>query len=67
MITSVATWRCSCGTGIKVVTETDRANSEELDRLKATCPNCGDPQIIYGHRIVTITVERQWSENSSET
>jgi hypothetical protein len=67
MITSVATWRCNCGAGIKVVTETDRGNSEELDRLKAACPNCGDPQIIYGHRIVTITVERQWSENSSET
>jgi hypothetical protein len=59
MITSVATWRCQCGTVVKVVTETDRANSDAPDRLNAECPECGEAQVIYGHRIVSVTGSRE--------
>ena len=57
MITSVATWRCKCGVTIKVVTETDRARSEEHARVAVSCPKCGDEQSLYAHRIVSITTE----------
>jgi ribosomal protein S27E len=57
MITGVATWRCKCGVSVKVVTETDRANSNP-DRLIASCPNCKDEQAVYAHRIISVTVDK---------
>src|SRR5262245_29865759 len=59
MITGVATWRCRCGFSIKVVTETDRANSYNPDRLIASCPNCKGGQVIYAHRIISVTLEER--------
>src|SRR5262249_53884191 len=58
MITSVAVWRCECGVTIKVVTETDRARIAEIDHLTASCPNCGDEQLVYAHRIISVTSQK---------
>lgn len=55
MITSIAGWKCKCGISVQVITETDRANSDHPDTLKAACPNCDDKQVIYGHRIVSVS------------
>jgi predicted RNA-binding Zn-ribbon protein involved in translation (DUF1610 family) len=55
MITNIAMWHCKCGTNVKVVTETHRANIDHRDRLFAACPKCGETQIIHGHRIVSVT------------
>jgi hypothetical protein len=59
VITSVAFWRCKCGTSVKVVTETDQANSEYADQLDARCPRCGEPQLIQGHRVMSVTANAQ--------
>jgi 5-methylcytosine-specific restriction endonuclease McrA len=64
MITSVATWRCKCGTTVTVITETNRSDSEIPARLKAACPKCGDSQTIYGHRIVTIKAAHPTGDQS---
>ena len=52
----VATWRCKCGVTVKVITETDRARINEDIRHEAQCPNCGDRQIVYAHRILAVTM-----------
>jgi hypothetical protein len=57
MIKGVATWRCKCGHRVKVITETDRSRIADVDRLPAACPNCGDKQIIYAHRILSVKTE----------
>jgi hypothetical protein len=56
MINGVATWLCKCGVTVKAITETDRARINEDIRHKAQCPNCGDEQIVYAHRILKITM-----------
>jgi len=56
MIRGVATWRCKCGVTVKVITETDRARINEDVRHEAQCPNCGDRQIVYAHRILAVTM-----------
>ena len=56
MIKGVATWRCKCGVTVKVITEIDRARMNEDVRLEAQCPNCGDRQIVYAHRILAVTM-----------
>ncbi len=55
MITGVATWRCKCGVTVKVITELDPSRVIE-DRHEAQCPNCGDKQIVYAHRIIEVTM-----------
>jgi hypothetical protein len=55
MITSISTWRCKCGVRVKVVSQTPKA--EPTAAGKATCPNCGDSQVIYGKTILSITTE----------
>lgn len=57
MITTVSTWRCKCDTRIKVVSETPKDNP--LATSMAECPKCGDQQVIYGVRILSITVEQE--------
>lgn len=56
MITAVSTWKCKCGTRIKVIGETPK------DRPSATqvvaCPACGDKQTIYGAQILSVTSEK---------
>jgi len=52
----VATWRCKCGVTVKVITETDRARINEDVRHEAQCPNCGDRQIVYAHRVLEVTM-----------
>jgi hypothetical protein len=47
-------WHCKCGTNVKAVTETDRANIDHPGLLNAVCPKCEEIQIIYGHRIVIV-------------
>ena len=56
MIKGVATWHCKCGVTVKVLTETDRARINEDIRHEAQCPNCGDKQIVYAHRILQVTM-----------
>jgi hypothetical protein len=55
MIKGVATWRCKCGASVKVITETDKGRINDGIRLEAACPNCGDKQIIFAHRIIATT------------
>ena len=64
MITSVATWRCKCGIGLKVITETDRARMADIAELKVVvaCPRCQSEQILFAHRIVSIRTERRLAE-----
>jgi hypothetical protein len=57
MITNVAMWRCKCGMSVKAVTETDRLKVKEVERIDAVCPQCGDPQTLYAHRIVAVSCE----------
>ena len=59
MIKGVATWHCKCGVAVKVITETDetdRTGMNEDIRHEAQCPNCGDKQIVYAHRIREVTM-----------
>jgi hypothetical protein len=57
MITTVATWRCKCGAGVKVIAETDRQKIAAT--VVAACPDCGDKQVIYAHRIISVTAEKR--------
>jgi len=52
MITTVSTWRCKCGLRVKVVSELKRENGGE--KLMVACPNCGDKELIYADRIVSV-------------
>jgi ribosomal protein S27E len=65
MITDVSLWRCNCGVNIKVVTETDRATINEGFKLEVACPNCGDKQLVYAHRIVQVTTEKSDEASAS--
>jgi len=56
MIEGVARWNCKCGITVKVITETDPERINEDIRHEAQCPNCGDKQIVYAHRIVEVTM-----------
>jgi hypothetical protein len=56
MTNGVAKWRCKCGVTVKVITETDGTRINEDIRREAQCPNCGDKQIVYAHRIVSVTM-----------
>jgi hypothetical protein len=49
--TSVSQWRCRCGASIKVVAE-DGAKRGETTRVE--CPRCGDSQIVYGVRVISV-------------
>jgi predicted RNA-binding Zn-ribbon protein involved in translation (DUF1610 family) len=56
MIKGASTWRCKCGVTVKVITESDSARINEDIRHEAKCPNCGDKQIVYAHRILEVTM-----------
>jgi hypothetical protein len=58
MIATIATWRCRCGTLVKVKAEVDR-NRPITYTVPASCPTCGDQQAIYAHRIVEVTGEKE--------
>jgi hypothetical protein len=53
--TAIATWLCKCGVTVKVKTEAKR--TQPMLTVKATCPNCGDQQTVYGYHIVSVTHE----------
>jgi hypothetical protein len=55
MITSVSTWRCKCGAYIKVVSETPK--DKPLATHDAVCPKCGDIQLIYGYKLLSVSLE----------
>jgi hypothetical protein len=57
MITTTSTWRCRCGVNIKVVGETER--KKPLATSIAQCPKCGDQQVIYSGRILSISIDRE--------
>jgi len=52
MARMVSLWRCTCGTRVKVVAETDSTPSAHVD---AACPGCGETQAIRAARIITVT------------
>ncbi|HLH30014.1 MAG TPA: hypothetical protein VKY31_02350 [Terriglobia bacterium] len=56
MIKTVATWRCKCGTSIKVVGEVPRDKPHTTQ--KAACPKCGESQSVYAETIHSITIEK---------
>ncbi|HLH31225.1 MAG TPA: hypothetical protein VKY31_08485 [Terriglobia bacterium] len=56
MITSVSTWRCKCGAHIKVIAQT--AKNKPGSTQEAACPKCGDKQIVYGEKIVSVAIEQ---------
>jgi hypothetical protein len=56
MITSTSVWWCKCGVQVKVIGQTDWYTPHE--KVTAECPNCGDRQVIYAHRIISVTAER---------
>ena len=64
MITSVATWYCKCGLGVKAVTETDSANIANSQPLWVACPNCEEKQAIYTHRVVLVINEKKKEDNA---
>jgi hypothetical protein len=64
MIATIATWVCKCGTRVKVKAEIDRQRPIHAT-VTASCPDCGDEQAIYAHRIVAVTGERE--EQSSQS
>ena len=65
MITGVSSWDCKCGLGVKAVTETDRANIENVQPLLVACPNCEEKQAIYTHRVVLVINEKKKEEDSA--
>jgi hypothetical protein len=56
MIRTVATWLCKCGISVKVVVEVDPETPGAA--VVATCPGCGDEQLIHASRIVSVTGEK---------
>jgi hypothetical protein len=56
MISTVSTWRCKCGVRVKVVGEAEQDKPSAT--VTATCPHCGDSQLIYTDRIISITTEQ---------
>jgi hypothetical protein len=55
MDTRVSTWRCKCGTRIKVLGAVDKDHLQA--RTVAECPTCGDKQVVYAARILFVTQE----------
>jgi len=55
MITGIFRWRCKCGIGVKVLTETEKPRINDGCSLEVDCPHCGERQLIYAHRIVQVT------------
>jgi ribosomal protein S27E len=51
----VSTWRCKCGVRIKVVTEHDPKTPG--DKIEVKCPSCGDKQMVYGSKVISLTKE----------
>jgi hypothetical protein len=65
MITSVSTWLCKCGVRVKVVGQTPKGKISATQT--ASCPNCGDKQIVYGDAIISITREEETVSQESKT
>jgi ribosomal protein S27AE len=65
MITDIASWRCECGVSLTAVTQTDRADIDEIERLIARCPNCGREQILYAHRLIGVRIEQVSSHTAA--
>jgi hypothetical protein len=50
---------------LKALTQTDKANIEQIERLIVRCPNGGKEQILYGHRLVKVTVDKSSSRTAA--
>ena len=55
-INTVATWRCECGSRVKIVAETDK--DRPVVTIAAACPRCGYQQPIHAHRIYAVIAEK---------
>ena len=64
MITIVSTWLCKCGAHVKVVGETPKGNTSA--RQAAACPRCGDTQVVYVEKILSIMIEKENGELRSQ-
>jgi hypothetical protein len=49
----VSTWRCLCGTHVKVVGDSDQSNSTSTSI--AACPKCGAEQTVYVEKIISVS------------
>src|SRR5262245_48595942 len=54
MITTVATWLCTCGNRVKILAETNR--DKPAATIVATCPNCGHQQLIDAEWLMSVTI-----------
>lgn len=50
-----STWRCGCGTNVKVIAESDRLQAGFT--FDVACPNCGMTQSVYGQTLIVVTGE----------
>jgi hypothetical protein len=57
MFYGVWLYRCKCGVGLEVLTETDKTRIDEDIHLEVACPKCQEKQVINAHRITKIEVE----------
>jgi DNA-directed RNA polymerase subunit RPC12/RpoP len=64
MITTISTWRCRCGTRVKVIGQTPKDKPSATQY--AACPTCGDKQIIYGETIVSVSTEHESKSTESK-
>jgi hypothetical protein len=53
MVTLVSTWRCKCGTRIKLIGETETDNLAPSS--VAECPRCGDRQTVRTAKIISVS------------
>src|SRR5262245_17609823 len=49
----VASWRCKCGTRVKVIAEAD--STPAFATRIASCPNCGHRHPIHADKIMSVT------------
>jgi hypothetical protein len=63
-MTTVATWRCGCGTAVKVTGETDR--TRPVSPQTAACPKCGLTQVVYVDVIISVAEDAQTATTSSK-
>jgi predicted RNA-binding Zn-ribbon protein involved in translation (DUF1610 family) len=55
MVGIVAVWRCKCGMRVKVLAEAE--NNQTSSTQVASCPECGNQQVIRAEKIISITEE----------
>jgi len=58
----VASWRCKCGTFVRVFAQAD--SDRTPPKQTVSCPNCGDQQIVYGDKIISVTGDKSETQET---